>query len=265
MAKTAVVNPRKRRRSSKRRRRRNPSASNPRRRRRHYGAAPRRRNAPRRRRRRNPGSAPGLSTYSSRGYRRKPNPDLLDFDHIMSVLPAATLGDFVARWAVKTAGPMESADEKKGGPPVPGVKHAIACILAARIGSGIVGSVLGDAGKGVIAEHAALGFAGSLFARKRFFEDNKWLKENLYLDGEDEGDYEIESDYSEEMNGFENQSALGEIVYDEAGNAYMVAGPDPAMIPQGTRGGMGGFENQSALGALPAMASAQSSFGYVSR
>lgn len=256
MAKTAVVNPRKRRRSSKKRRRSNPASANPRKRR-HYGA--KRHSNPRRRRRRNPGTI--TSSYTSGGYRRTPNPDLFDFEHIMAVAPAAVGGDFVARWAIKIAGPMES--ETKGGPPVPGFKHALAGLLAARMGSSMIGSLLGDPAKASIAEIGAIAFTGSLFARKRFLNDSAWVKENLYLDGaEDDYDSGIDTMYSEDLQGFETTSALGQtLVQDEQGNIYALDGaPDAAALPTNTRGGLGGFEQTSALGY--ARASSASSFGY---
>lgn len=263
MAKTAVVNPRKKRR---RRRTNNPRrrSAAPRRRRRYGSRRARSHNAPRRRRRRNPG-APITSTYSAGGYRRTPNPDLFDFDHIMAIAPAAVGGDFAARWAVKIAGPMES--DRPGGKPVPGFKHALAGVLAARMGSSMIGSLLGDASKAHIAEIAAIAFTGSLFARKRFLAESKWITENLYLDGyDDEGDeYDAEIDtlYSEDMSGFESESALGvQLVQDANGNVYALEGvaPDAAGLPTNTRGGLGSFETQSALGN--ARPSASSSFGY---
>lgn len=261
MAKTAVINPRRRRRrksasSGRRRRRRNPSsrASSPRRR--SYYGAPRRRSNPRRRprRRRNPSVYDTSGGYSRR---RTSNPDMFDFDDMTSIVPAATGGDILCRWAIHMAGPMEPEDDKKGGPPVPGVKHAIAAVLAANVGSGIIGSILGDASKGTIARHAAFGFAGSLFLRKRFMNDSKWLKENVYLDGDGDDDAtdseDVESEYSEEMNGFQNQSALGAYFTGPDGQLYQCL-PAPS-------GQMSGFQNQSALGQTGSYRGA-SSFGY---
>lgn len=260
MAKTAVVNPR----GKRRRRKKNPSprSSNPRRKSRRYGA--KRRAAPRRKaRRRNPGT-PITSVYSGGGYRRS-NPDLFDFEHIMAVAPAAVGGDFAARWAVKIAGPMES--DKPGGPAVPGFKHALAGVLAARMGSTMIASLLGDQSKAHIAEIGALAFTGSLFLRKRFLNDSAWVRENLYLDGyDDDGDdYDAQIDelYQEDLHGFESQSALGmQYIEDEQGNVYALQGvaPDAAALPTGTRGGLGSFETNSALGY--ARASTASSFGY---
>lgn len=219
MAKTSVVNPRRRRKSSKKRRRNYGAASsarksNPRRRRRRhsYGAAPRRSH---KRRRRNPSSS-GSSVqrvYSGGGYRR-PNPGMFDFDSLTDTLPSATAGVWAARWAVNQAGDMEG-DE-------PGIKHALAIWLAASFGSEIIGQVFGSAHKGEFARIAALGWGGDLFARKRFFKDSKWVKENLYLAGVDEADdtYQYGAQEGGDLNGFQSQSALGDSFVDAVGNQY---------------------------------------------
>lgn len=240
MAKTAVVNPRRR----KKRARKNPSAANPRRRRRrNYGAATVARSANKRRRRhtggrrrRNPSVA---SVYSSGGYRRS-NPFGFNLSSITDTLPAATVGIWAARWAVKMAGPMENGE--------PGIKHALACWLASSVGSGIIASVFGSHAKGEYARITALGFGGDLFARKRFLKGNKFVTDNLYLEGVDDV-----PDYSEgaDLNGFQQQSALGDSFTDAAGNTYVqteqgwaLAGMGETFVgPDGTvyalEGGMG--------------------------
>lgn len=278
MARTAIVNPR-----NKRRRRRNTDgtyagastrSANPRRRRRRtYGSSSRRRNtAPtpnRRRRRRNPSSSPASSAYSAGGYRRK-NPDLFDMDALTDTLPAATLGVWAARFSGKFAGPFEVVEANK--PAVPTFKHAIAIILGAKFGSQIVGNMLGS-GKEQIAYAAALGFAGDLFARRRFFEDSAWVKSNLLLAGvdaeADEGEYDpsAEADYytDPELSGFEESSELGQtpqagqLIVGPDGQLYQLQGvaPDPADYP----GGVAGFEQHSELGY--AQPSSDSGFGYV--
>lgn len=254
MARTAIVNPRrkkaKKRRTRKYGRRRNPSTSlssdrsyNPRRR--------------RRARRRNP-AAPAKSIYSSGGYRRRnPAGDLFDFDNITEKMPAATLGVMAARFAMKMAGPFEP--NTKGGPNLPGIKHAIAMVLGAHFGAQFTGSMLGN-GKALFAECGALGFAGDLFTRTRLLNDSPWAQENLYLNGpEDDAD----GGYEEGISGFEDTSALGagEYVVGPDGTLYQMSGTpvatDPAYYPGGNT--LIGFEDRSAL------ASAESSFGYARR
>jgi hypothetical protein len=267
MARTAIVNPRasngrftKRKRrsygSKSKRRRRNPAAAGDR----NYN--PRRRS--KRRRRRNPGSsvaAPASSVYSAGGYRRR-NPEMFDYDRLSDHLPAATLGNWSARFAARLAGPLEVSTA--GGPPVPGFKHAIAMAIGAHVGSQMVGSMLG-AEKAPIAYAGALGFAGDLFARRRLFSDNKWVKENLLLEGVDDLE-EATADWEgdDDLDGFENTSALGdgEQLVEHNGVLYRLSGvaPDPAQLPGG---GMNGFQNESALGNCAP--SQESSFGYVPR
>jgi hypothetical protein len=259
MAKTAIVNPRgkngrfkKRKSRSYGRRRRNPSSSS---------SAPRSYNPRRRRsygRRRNPGIAPAgspaSSPYSAGGYRRRPNPggEMFDIDRVMDVTPAATLGVWSSRWACKMAGPMEDGK--------PGMKHAIAMVIGAHVGSQAVGSFMG--GKEFIAYCGALGFAGDIFARRTLFEDSDWVKDNLVLDGIDDLEEATAYEDPDVVNGFEDSSQLGD---DEApqifqgpdGRLYQLSGPapDPAYVPGGN---VGGFEQRSALGR----ASSESSFGY---
>ena len=248
MARTAIVNPRRRakRKANKRRRsygrKRNTATAS---------SSDRSYNKRRRssKRRRNP--SPAASIYSAGGYRRK-NPDLFDLENITDKLPACTAGVMLTRYALKMAGPFEmDATTKRA---VPGIKHAIACVLAAHFGSGIVSSMLG-ASKGPLAEAAAIGFAGDMFARTRLLDSSEWAQQNLFL-GDDEAPAE---EYQEGVNGFEQASALGAggYVVGPDGTLYQMSGyaPDPAMA---------GFEQQSALGSAfsAASPSGESGFGY---
>lgn len=258
MARTAIVNPRKRKpakRKAKKRtygRRRNPSTGGDR----SYNA---RRRRPARRRRRNPTSAPARSVYSTGGYRQRNPSDLFDFDYLMDKMPAATAGVWLGRYAVKMAGPFEQIEAGAAGGAGkmgPGLKHAFALLVASRFGSQMVGSALGN-DKAQIAEIACLGFAGDLFARKRLFEDSTWVQDNLYLSGVDDMDFEGDDD---DVSGFEQDSALGELIVGDDGTVYQLNGvaPDPANYP----GGIAGFEQNSALGFAPVRPSADSGFGY---
>jgi len=262
MAKTAIVNPR-RRRAKKRR-------SNPRRRARRYGAAARRpasrRRNPRRRRsrRRNPSVQ---SVYSSGGYRQQ-NPGMFDVDHVLEVMPAATGGIWAVRWAMKMAGPFEPVTKQSGTVtttvPVPGVKHAIAGVLAASMGSGLIGQLLGDPGKAHYAEIAALGFLGDVYMRTRVLDDSQWVRDNLMLSGVDEcAEYEEEAEYEEDPNmGADPQYMVG-----PDGTLYALQGiqADPAYAPSlhGLQEGsaLGALQDGSALGRI-ARPSTVSGFGY---
>lgn len=209
--------------------------------------------------------------YSSGGYRRK-NPDFLDFDGLMNEVPAATAGVWLARWATKMAGPFEQSGQTPAPGqtlrPVPGIKHAVALLLAAKYGSQMVGSALG-AEKAKIAYYSALGFAGDLFARTRLFDDSKWVQDNLYLNGVEDGAWaDGESPDYEGISGFEEQSALGEgeLVQGPDGTIYQLQGgelleiaPDPADFDGGN---VSGFEEVSALGFSRGSSSVESSFGY---
>ena len=114
----------------------------------------------------------------------------------------------MARWAVKMAGPFEP---DASGVPVPGGKHAIAIAIAAEVGGKIAGQILGGRAETDYAQIAALGYGGSLFIRRRFMRDNKWLADNISLDGRD--------DYLP-ANGASN--GMGADTYtDAAGNQYI--------------------------------------------
>ena len=248
MARTAIVNPRRRKKSRKSNKRRA------------YGraAAPKRRRNPSRRRssrrRRNPGTA-GTSAYSAGGYRQK-NPDMFNMDRIIDVTPAATAGIWAARWALKMAGPFNPSTAPASPTPRPGLKHAIAIVVAANVVQGLADSMLGH-GKGTFAEIAALGFGGDLFARTVLFDDSQWVKDNLFL-----GDDEADDDDSDDLEGFESESALGEAQYAVGpdGTLYEMSGaPDPAFA----RDTMAGFESQSALGVWGGTPTQANSFGYV--
>lgn len=278
MAKTAVVNKR-----GRRRRRRNPTASTTnkrgRRRRRNYSAAstinPRRRNRRRRRsssparRRRNP-----ISPYASTSYYRRPNPSFDVMNDLTDVVPAATAGIWLSRFALKQAGAYE-ADAK--GALEPGIKHAVAIYLAATMGSALVGSMFGT-GKEHIAKIAALGFGGDLFLRTRFMKDSEFVKNNLSLQGlgydddePDAGGYYV----PDGMNGFQQESALGSTTVDAFGNRYVstpqgwqlsggevVQDAEGNLWELGQHGGakLAGFAQQSPIGSVHA--SQGNSFGY---
>jgi hypothetical protein len=283
MAKTAVVNPRRKRRSSKRRRR-NPATSaqaNPRRRRRShrsYGSA--RRAAPRRRRRRNP-----VSPYASSGYRRTPNPFGIGgingaFKEIMDIVPAGTLGITAARFGLKASGNWTNAE--------PGLAQALAIFLSAHVGGALVGTLMRSPHHGQIAKIAALSYGGDLFARMRLLKNSTFYQNNFSLAGM--GDDEEEGGYPDEglVDGFQNQSVLGEEFEDSSGDAYRSADRGWALAGMGLDSGpgsgsrlaggmgapqlmvgndgsvyqLGGFQNQSALGAAPARSNMSSSFGY---
>lgn len=273
MAKTAVVNRRRGRdgrfrkggsskpasRAHHPKRKKNPS-------RRYYGAA-----APRKhKRRRNPSTAMAVQrAYQPAGYRRS-NPSAGGFfNSMMEVLPAATGGVWAARWAVHEAGDFEKDDK---GALVPGAKHALAIYLAAHFGGQMIGQLLGDPNKGTIAAISALGFGGDMFARKRFFTDSQFVKDNLYLDGvDDDGSPDVVSDQEEPY------AELGAYT-DAVGNRYVrtaqgwqLAGAydDPSRGAQRLAGfqaqsALGGFESQSALGGI-VTSSNGSSFGYARR
>lgn len=252
MAKTAVVN-------RKRRRRKNPAAAQsnpPKRRRRYYGAAQRRRNpsSPRKRRssrrRRNPGSAFNYTPA------RRSNPDFFNLDRAMDIAPAAGLGVWAVRWGLKIAGPLEtkSVTGKDGTTltvPVPGLKHAIAGLIAAQAGSGMIGQFLGDARKSEYAEHAGLGFLADVFARTRLFDESEWVRDNLYLAGYDAP--------AELMSGLQESSALGTTQYyqDAAGNVYALEAGDEDLSGLQQSSTLGQVVQQAPTGARPV-----SSFGY---
>lgn len=255
MAKTAVVNRRRRRKNAAA-----PAAAP--RRRRYYGAAKRRRNpsAPRKRssgsrRRRNPGSAFNYSAPA-----RTKNPDMFDVDRVMAIAPAAGLGVWAIRWALKMAGELELkevTDPKTGvvvKVPVPGIKHAIAGVVAANLGSGMIGQFFNDSRKGEYAEIAGLGFLTDLFARTRLFDDSEWVRNNLLLMGVDD------AQAPQLMSGLQETSSLGDAQYfqDEAGNVFML---------EAGGGDMSGLQSSSTLGAAPSPSIAtggrpMSSFGY---
>lgn len=270
MAQTKVVNPKRRTRNAdgtfkSKGRRKNPS----RRKTRAYGSA--------RRRRRNPepaAAAPSKrsrvrSVYSYGGYRQSnPAGDLFDMDYLVEVTPAATMGDFAARFAAKMAGPFEEIKTTVNGQPVtytaPGFKHALAIAIGAHVGGSLTESVLGP-GKGALAKVGALAFGGSLFARKRFLRDSAWVRDNILLDGVDDMDDGNNSD-ADEMGAFEQRSAIGadeqpKIVQGPDGNFYV--------MDEGVAG-MGAFENKSTIGAGnfgnirrdPAVVASDTSFGY---
>lgn len=264
MAKTATVNRRRRR------RRNSPLAktANPprrRRRRKNYGAAaminpPRRRRRRRSsRRRRNP-----ASTYSSRGYYRRPNPsaDMFRMEDLTQTLPAATAGIWASRWALKQAGPYEPAAD---GVLEPGIKHAIAIWIAAGLGGQLVGSIFGSDRAGDAAKIAALGFGGDLFLRARFLRDNEFVQEQLSMQG-----FYSESPIA---------SGMGQTFTDGSGKTYhmtadgsyalagqLVQGDDGQlyMLEGGASSGaeLAGFQRTSALGAAPVQYNAGNSFGY---
>lgn len=216
MAKTAVVNRRRRRRKS------NPKKK----RRRNYGAA--QANPPkRRRRRRNPLPA---RRRSSGGGRRIANPSRpFDLDQIMEVLPAATGGVWLGRWATKLAGDFEPNDK---GIPEPGFKHAIAIALAASVGGDMVGNLMGSSAAGERAYIACLGYGGDLFLRRRFFRDSEFVEKNLNLSGignpDDDDEYEYVYDYedpgADTVSGFSQTSPLGNVnsYTDAVGNRYVM-------------------------------------------
>lgn len=291
MAKTAVVNGRRRRkRSGGRRRRRNYGAAaataNPRRRRRR---APRRRSygaATRRRRRRNP-----ISPYASGGYRRTPNPLSVGsfgsaLHQLLEVIPAGTAGILGARFALKQSGAWQP---DKAGVLQPGIWQALALWLGATVTGAVVSTVFRSPSKGLYAKVAGLSFAGDLFLRQRFLRDSKMFQENFSLAGLGDDD---EDGYSDEglIDGFQDQSALGEMWQDSDGNTWqnrggqwqlagmgagsgdLVQGPDGTLYQ--LSGGMGldsragdgsvlaGFQSQSALGVARARHNPNSSFGY---
>lgn len=292
MAKTAVINRRgRRKRGSGKRRRRNYGAAaataNPRRRRRRrsYGAA-----APsrRRRRRRNP-----ASPYASSGYRRQPNPISVgsigsQFHQLLEVLPAGTAGIMGARFALKQAGTW-SPDGK--GTLQPGIWQALAVWLGATVTGAVISTVFRSPSKGLYAKIAGLSFGGDLFLRTRFLKDTPLFTNNFSLAGlGDDEDGEEEYSDGELLNGFQDQSALGEMFTDSDGNTWQNQGGQWALAggmgapgeivqgPDGTlyqlSGAMGldsmpgsgamlaGFQDRSALGAVRARHNPNSSFGY---
>jgi hypothetical protein len=219
--------------------------SNPKRRTYAHGAA-----SSRRRRRRNPATtaiaptqrAAVRSVYSYGGYRQK-NPDMFDMDYLTETVPAATSGVLSARWGAKMAGDFEDVKTTVNNQPVtykaPGLKHAVAIVVAAHIGSSVAESMFG-AGKGAIAKIAALGYGGNLFVEKRFFRDNDWMRENL-LSGVDDDEAEGA------VGAFENKSTIGQ---DEP---QLVQGPDGNVYQLGDfqqLSALGAFENRSAIGAV---------------
>lgn len=219
MATTAVVNPRRKRdrfgRFLKRikhrvraARRRNPSTST-------AAVNPRRR----RRRRRNPETTAIRKVYSGGGYRAK-NPMDFNFAEIFQILPAAVLGNWIGRWAVKQVGPFEPVIGKPG-TLQPSLSHAIALWLAGNFGSGIVGSILGDSNKAFIAKISCYGYGGDLFMRKRFMADSAFIQQNLSLEGEigeigqnefidAAGNKYVRTASGWQLAGFTEQTAIGE-------------------------------------------------------
>lgn len=281
MAKTAVVNKR-----GRRRRRRNPAATtNRRRRRRNYGAAaainPRRRSRRRRghgaaRRRRNPVSPYASSSYYRRPNPRRTNPSFDVMSDVTEILPAATGGIWLSRFALKQAGPYE-ADSK--GVLEPGIKHALAIYLAATLGSSLIGSVLGS-GKESIAKIAALGFGGDLFLRTRFMKDSEFVKNNLSLQGMGYDDAEVVEGYyvPDGVSGFQATSPIGAgSMVDAFGNTFVstpqgwqLQGADDLYMAQdgtvyqlsgGGNARLGGFARTSPIGGARS-GSKSSSFGY---
>lgn len=192
MGQTAVINPRKKgKRGGKKRK-------SPRK----YGAAKRRRRSPQRRRPRRRNPAAPTSPYSAGGYRQRPNPNgLMLFNEAVEIIPAGCLGIGASRWAVKQAG--EFVTVPGIAEPAPDFKHAFAIYLAATFGADLIGNILGSKAKAQIAKIAAFSWGGDLFVRKRFFADNAWMRENLY------------------MGAMVETSALGEEFVDAAGNRYV--------------------------------------------
>ena len=130
------------------------------------------------------------------------------------IVPAGIAGIWLARWAVKMAGPFEP-DAK--GTPVPGFKHAIAIALAAQVGAPLVGNVFGGKEVVDVAQIAALSWGGDMFMMKRFMTESTWMTENLYL-----GDYEDEYENDEYEEGVEYDEELGADTFtDAAGNKYV--------------------------------------------
>jgi hypothetical protein len=174
------------------------------------------------------------SVYSYGGYRQR-NPDMFDMDYLTETVPAATAGVLSARWGAKMGGAFEEMKTTVNGQPVsysaPGLKHAVAIVIASHIGGSVVDSMLGH-GKGAIAKIAALGYGGDLFVQKRFFRDNEWMKENL-LSGVDDDDAE------NGVGAFENRSTIGQD-----------AAPQFVQAPDGNVYALGDFQELSALGAF---------------
>ena len=185
---------------------------------------------------------------------RTANPDVFDFDQLMEIVPSATGGIFAVRFGMKLAGDFEIETVKNAQGQdmqiaVPGIKHAIAGLIAAKYGAPMVAQLAGGGPeKEKAALYAGLGFVGDLFARKRLLGDNKWVSENLMLQGVDDCS----------ISGLQENSQLGDLeegeyFQDEEGNIYQLpAGQD-----------MSGLQENSQLGAQPrAMASGGSTFGY---
>ena len=144
----------------------------------------------------------------------------------MSVLPAGILGIWAGRWACKQAGPFETTPGAPG-TLQPGFSHAIAIYLAAEFGSGLIGSILGDASRATIAKIACLSYGGDLFMRRRFMMDSKFVKENLSLEGEALGN---------------PASNPAETFVDAAGNRYIKTASGWQLA------GLSGMESRSVIG-----------------
>lgn len=248
MAKTAVVNKKKKKKGATKRKR-------------NYGAAAKA--APRKRRR---SSTATPARRRSNNSPRRRNPGMFDFDSIMDVVPSATGGVWLGRWGVKLAGKFE---DNADGIPEPGLKHAIAILIAANMGGDMLGNMMGSSAKGDYARIACLGFGGDLFMRKRFMRDSDFVRENLSLEGvgysDGDGAY---NQQPTQMAGFQQTSQLG------ANGEHLMIGPDGQLyhMPNADmqappnydtiRQQVSGFSRTSSLGMAPASSNQNSSFGY---
>jgi hypothetical protein len=177
--------------------------------------------------------------------RRSParrNPSMTDIKGIFTTAIFAGAGDLLGRWVTNLAGEME--DNK------PGIKHAIAYILAAQYGAPLLGQAIGSPEKGKITQIGTYAYATSLFLRRYFLDDQQWAKENLNLSGE-----ELTAEDLEFLTGLEEQSAIA--------GSFAVP-PHYRQIVADTQNSFSGLEEQSALAGQRGRASSISSFGYVS-
>ena len=216
---------------------------------------------------------------------------------LLEILPAGTAGVLGARFALRHSGNWTAA---KDGVMEPGLMQALAVYLGAVLTGELIGGVFRSPSKGLYAKVAGLAFGGDLFLRQRFLRTQTWYRDNLSLAGYDEDEADDEEDSTEYydeglVNGFQNESALGETFTDSDGVTWaagpdgdwvplsglgldtskLVAGPDGTLYQLDGMSGFGaldsgpgagarlaGFQAESALGVAAARPNTASSFGY---
>jgi len=206
---------------------------------------------------------------------------MFGLNQLLEIMPAGTIGVMGSRFVLRQVAGMAPGQK-------PGIWQALALWLGANVTGALVSQLFRSPSKGLYAKIGGLSFAGDLFARTRLLADSEWARNNLSLAGL--GDDEDSTEYYDEglIDGFQDQSALGEDFTDAAGNTWQATDRGWALAGMGAAGdlvrddqgnlyqlnGMGldsgpgagsrlaGFQPMSALGAARAYSNPNSSFGY---